>query len=374
MKKILFVAISATLLAAGCQKTEIINQVPGEALTFSTHMGKLTKASDAESTGEVNLYEQDFKVWAFKAYADAVNGDKLGQVYDNMTAIDVTSTDGVEWGTELDYYWPGVEKELDFFAVSTGATWAAPEATDENGATIPAVAGISVDIEGEGEAAGSRKLTVNDYVVNHDYPNDDLMVAEFVRQHQGMNEKNVKLHFKHALAKVQFKFLTTAPAEDVVNVNSLAVAGLKTSGTLAVSETATGYEDNTGRVEVELEWTPEDATAEFTDDKDGAITLTAEAAEFATWLVLPQDITGKTVAINYTINGRTFDQVFALTREAVTEVTDDAGNVTTPGKAAFTSWDINQVVTYTINLTPNRITFKPSVEDWAEETPQTDVN
>jgi hypothetical protein len=245
MKRILFVALAATLLAAGCQKTEIINQVPGEALTFSTHMGKLTKVSDADSSGVWNLREQDFKVWAFKAYADAVNGDVLGQVYDNMTAIDVTSADGVEWDTALDYYWPGVEKELDFFAVSTRA-WPAPEATDENGATIPAVAGISVDIEGEGVAAGSRKLTVKDYVVNHDNPNDDLMVAEFVRQHQGMNEKNVKLHFKHALAKVQFKFLTTAPAEDVVNVNSLAVAELKTSGTLEVKETATGYTDNTG--------------------------------------------------------------------------------------------------------------------------------
>ena len=380
MKKILFVAAFATLLAAGCQKTEIINQVPGDALTFSTHMGKLTKASDAESAGEVNLYEQDFKVWAFKAYEDAVNDDVLGDVYDNMTAIDVTSTDGTSWGTEIDYYWPGVEKELDFFAVSTGATWAAPAVEDgEGNVTTPAVDGITVDIDGEGVAAGSRKLTVNDYVVNHGNPNDDLMVAEFVRQHQGMNEKNVKLHFKHALAKVQFKFYTTAKAEDAVSVNSLTVAGLKTTGSLEVVETTNGYTDNTGRVEVELGWTPTDVTAAFTDDKDASITLTPEgtpagAAEFATWLVLPQDITGKTVAINYTINGRTFDQVFALTREAVTEVKDEQENVTTPGKEAFVKWDINQVITYTINLTPNRITFKPSVEEWAPETPQTDVN
>ena len=354
MKKILFVAVCATLLAAGCQKTEILNQVAGEALTFSTHMGKLTKASDADSTGVWNLHEQDFKVWAFKAYTDAVNGDEPGQVYDNITAIDVTSTDGQTWGTTTEYYWPGVNKELDFFAVSTGSTW---------GDT-----GVSVDIEGEGVAVGGRKLTVNNYTVDNTNPNDDLMVAEFVRQHQGMNEKNVKLHFKHALAKVQFKFFTTAKAEDVVSVNSLTVAGLKTTGKLEVSETATAYSDNTGRVEVSLAWTPVDATAEFTDDKEGSITLTAEAAEFATWLALPQDITGKTVSINYTINGRTFDQVFALTREAV------AGTETTEAKDAFTKWDINQVVTYTINLTPNRITFKPSVEEWDAETPQTDVN
>jgi hypothetical protein len=361
MKKILFVAVCATLLAAGCQKTEILNQVAGEALTFSTHMGKLTKASDADSTGVWNLHEQDFKVWAFKAYTDAVNGDAPGDVYDDISAIKVTSDDnGATWGTTTDYYWPGVEKELDFFAVSTGATWSET--------------GISVDIEGEGQTVGSRKLTVNNYVVNNGEPNDDLMVAEFVRQHQGMNDKNVKLHFKHALAKVQFKFYTTAKDEDTVSVNSIHVDSLKTTGTLVVEEADSLYADKTGRAAVKLSWNPADSTAQFTDDKDASITLTSEPAEFATWLVLPQDIIGRTVSINYTINGRTFDQVFALTRDAVTEVKDEQGNVTTPGKEAFVKWNINQVVTYTINLTPNRITFKPSVEKWDDETPQTDVN
>ena len=361
MKKILFVAAFAILLAAGCQKTEVINQVPGDALTFSTHMGKLTKASDADSSGVWNLHEQAFKVWAFKAYNDPVNGDAAGDVYDEISGVDVTSDDnGVTWGTTTEYYWPGVEKELDFFAVSTGATWSET--------------GVSVDIEGEGQTVGSRKLTVKNYVVNNVKPDDDLMVAEFVRQHQGMNEKNVKLHFKHALAKVQFKFYTTAKDEDTVSVNSIHVDSLKTTGTLLVEEADSLYTDKTGRAAVKLSWTPADSTAQFTDDKDASITLTSKAAEFATWLVLPQEIEGRTVSINYTINGRTFDQVFALTRDEVKEVKDEQGTVTTPGKEAFVKWDINQVITYTINLTPNRITFTPSVEDWAPETPQTDVN
>ena len=44
MKKILFLAASAILLAAGCQKTEVLNQAIGDPMTFSTGMGKLTKA------------------------------------------------------------------------------------------------------------------------------------------------------------------------------------------------------------------------------------------------------------------------------------------------------------------------------------------
>lgn len=366
MKKFFFVAIAATLLAAGCQKTEIINHVGGDLMSFSTGMSKLTKASDAESDGVVNLQEQNFKVWSYCAYADAIYGVEYGKVYDEMEALDVTYKEGA-WTTVHDYYWPGTAKKLDFFAVSTGATW-------KNGET----AGVEWAItNGGAETIGAdvRKLEVKGYTVNHENPNDDLMVSEFVRQDQNMNEKKVKLHFKHALAKVQFKFLTNAAQTDEVFVNSLVVEGLKTTGNLTVTETAETYgtDDQTGRVKVALAWTPADAVASFADDYGGDLQLTATAEEYATWLVLPQDITGKTVEIAYTINGRGFKQIFALTRPAVAEE-KDGDTVVTPAKDAFNAWGINQVITYTINLSPNKITFDPSVEGWAPETPQTDVN
>ena len=373
MKRIFFVALSATLLAAGCQKTEIINHVGGDVMTFTPAMSKLTKASDADSSGTNNLQEQNFKVWAYCAYEDAINSVEYGDVYDQISALDVTYDDGA-WTTELDYYWPGTAKKLDFFAVSTGATWAVPA-----GEGTEAVAGVEWDITNGGTetiGAGVRTLEVKGYTVNHTSPNDDLMVSEFVRQDQSMNDKKVKLHFKHALAKVQFKFLTNSAESDNVLVNSLVVAGLKTTGNLTVTETAENYgtEDKTGRAKVSLAWEPAAAVADFSDDYDGDLTLTAEAQEYATWLVLPQDITGKTVKIEYTINGRVFEQIFALTRPAVVEEKDDQGNVVTEGKDAFATWGINQVVIYTINLSPKKITFDPSVENWAPETPQTDVN
>ena len=366
MKKSFFVAIAATLLAAGCQKTEIINHVGGDLMSFSTGMSKLTKASDAKSDGVVNLQQQNFKVWSYCAYADAINGVEYGKVYDEMEALDVTYKEGA-WTTVLDYYWPGTAKKLDFFAVSTGATW-------KNGET----AGVEWAItNGGAETIGAdvRKLEVKGYTVNHENPNDDLMVSEFVRQDQSMNDKKVKLHFKHALAKVQFKFLTNAAQTDAVLVNSLVVADLKTTGNLTVTETAETYgtDDQTGRVKVALAWTPAETKANFADDHDGDLQLTATAEEYATWLVLPQDITGKTVKIAYTINGRPFEQIFALTRPAVAEE-KDGETVVTPAKDAFNAWGINQVITYTINLSPNKITFDPSVEGWAPETPQTDVN
>lgn len=367
MKRILFVALAATLLAAGCQKTEIINHVPGDAMTFSTGMSKLTKAvGDAENDGMVNLQTQNFKVWAYCAYADAINTVTYGDIYDKMSALDVTYNESA-WTTVLDYYWPGTAKKLDFFAVSTSAAWKTAEA-----------AGVECEITNGGAETigeGARTLKVKTYTVDNANPNDDLMVSEFVRQDQSMNDKKVKLHFKHALAKVQFKFLTNAAATDVVNVKSLVVEDLKTTGNLTVTETAETYgaNDQTGRVKVTLAWDPAETLADFSDDHDGDLLLTAEAVEYATWLVLPQDITGKTVKIVYTINDRQFDQIFALTRAAQAEV-KDGETVVTPAKDAFNAWGTNQVIIYTINLSPNKITFDPSVEGWEADTPLTDVN
>lgn len=393
MKKIFFVALGATLLAAGCQKTEIINHVPGEAMTFSTAMGKLTKTvgtADADNVdGMVNLQAQDFKVWAYCAYADEINEVELGDVYDEMEALDVTY--GTAWATQKDYYWPGTGKSLDFFAVST-AHWPVAEVKNDAGEVVtPAVAGVNVDITGEGETVGSRSMVISNYAVDAANPNDDLMVAEFVRQHQNMNEKKVSLHFKHALAKVQFRF-TTNPGTDAIKVNSLSVAELNTVGKLTVSEVANTYVETNGRVSVSLAWTEQATAATFNDDYDGSLTLKAPESvtdaegkvtekkndqEFATWLVLPQDITGKTVTIAYEITSstgtRNFTQTFALTRPAVAEV-KDGETIVTPGKEAFASWDINQVIVYTINLSPNKITFDPSVEPWKEADNLTDQN
>ena len=79
MKKILFVAFAATLLAAGCQKTEIINRV-GDRIGFSTQLDKITKSvgtADAANDGEENLLAQDFRVWAYYVQQTQIQGQQL---------------------------------------------------------------------------------------------------------------------------------------------------------------------------------------------------------------------------------------------------------------------------------------------------------
>lgn len=387
MKRIFFVALGATLLAAGCQKTEIINPVGGNVMTFSTNMSKLTKAGqqDAEKTGEVNLQEQNFRVWAYGAYEDQnTTAIELNNIYDGISNLDVTYTPAngeipAAWGTAKEYFWPGVGKELKFFAVSDGKASTASNVT------------IGTDI---------NSLTVADFEVTPGAYNTDLMVADFVKQHQG--DKVVDLKFHHALSKVQFVFKTVATGDATVYVQDLVVRDLETKGTLNVApkpaETPENGEENgtqtqadgetttyvgevtpvkftwalptssTSLANFEDDWTTAvaDTDTDFPANIDGvaatetdkvAMKVTATGTDsqvFTTWLMLPQSIVGKKVEITYLINERKFTSIFPLE--------------TTSLKA----WEDNQYVKYTITLAPNLISFNPSVEDWT--TPETNVD
>ena len=375
MKRIFFVALGATLLAAGCQKTEIINPVGGNVMTFSTNMSKLTKAGqqDAEKTGEVNLQEQNFRVWAYGAYEDQnTTAIELNNIYDGISNLDVTYTPAngeipAAWGTAKEYFWPGVGKELKFFAVSDGMTASASKVA------------IGEDI---------NSLTITDFEVKPAAYNTDLMVADFVKQHQG--DKVVDLKFHHALSKVQFVFKTVATGDATVYVQSLLVKDLETKGTLNVApkpaetpengtqtqadgETTTYVGEvtpvkftwalptsSTSLANFEDDWTTAvaDTDTDFPANIDGvavteadkvAMKVTATGTDsqvFTTWLMLPQSIEGKKVEITYLINERKFTSIFPLET------------------AALKAWEDNQYVKYTITLAPNLISFNPSVEDW----------
>ena len=355
MKKIFFVALAATLLAAGCQKTEIVNQV-GTPIGFSTELSKLTKG--AADSGEANLQGQDIKVWAYTAYTDETNDVEPGQVYDHISNLDLTYDEtSTKWSTELQYYWPGTGKSLDFFAVSTGKfklTTGAP----------------TVAITGMGGTLGSRTLSVTGYVVDNANANDDLMVAEFIRQNQGQNEKVVDLNFKHALSKVIFKFRTnsTDATAPIVHVTSLSINDVVTTGDLTVTEsttaatTLTGDSDGT-RVAVDFEWDLEETSAPISETFANAEKLTTTAAPYVTKLLMPQGLTGKKLTVNYTITEATEG---AEPRAFTIDFDLSAATVN--------SWGINQAITYTIALSPNTITFNPDVAPWDEVAEDTSMS
>lgn len=472
MKKILLVAALATLIAAGCEKTEVINPTLGTEMSFSPKMGKLTKAND---DGMTNLQQQGFKVTAINAYEDiyTTTKDEFNSIYDGINNTAFTYTNDA-WGTDKSYYWPGTDKDLVFLAISSA----------KDGNTIP-----SVTIDGrEGENGLYTDVIINPFTIE-DFevdapaaavdqtpavePNNDLMIADVVKQNQGDNNKVVDLHFRHTLSKVQFLFITnaqnggnteqypklqlsvdkaaiaadgteaatftvtyyenaeaqgenetanatiaskdenvpltngtsftgtdqlvgshvftatyvkdqttytsnevtvtvgnptssvvaerTANEEITVTVKSISVADIVSKGDLKVTPVweegslKTAYYFNQDGKTDTFAWTPSAEDKEvYAVTKD--LTLDTEAEIYATWLVIPQEINNLKVTINYTITtgneSRNFQSIFPLYTDQLTK------------------WNVNQYIKYTINLSPNLITFNPSVGDW--DTP-TDV-
>lgn len=371
MKKIFFVAVSATLLAAGCQKTEVLNQVnpvDGSAMTFAPNMGKLTKAPTAEGAGETNLSEQDFRLWAYYVADDPNKGTEANDIYDKMHNI-IISDNNEGWKSTKTHFWPGKGKYLKFFAISADeATTGVDEGLTAAGE--PVSSKVTVD-------PVSNTMTVSGFTVIPAAPDTDLMVADYVKakQKEADGETNtVKFKFNHALTKVQFSFRNTETNMPVY-VQQMYVERINTVADLTVN----GATDATT-----MTWGSASAPALFAGDyvNSGATTLVYEEAEniedwndavaindanymeltgtyqpFTTWLVIPQYVYNETentdlkVTIAYVIKSgdeyRQFVSTFSLGSAAVVP-----------------TWEKNQYVKYNINLTPNIIGFDAEVKPW----------
>ena len=463
MKKVLFVAIIATLIAVGCEKTEIINPNLGTEILFSPELGKLTKAEGDPTT----LQNQGFKVTAIMAYDDPNTSDsEIGGIYDNINNTSFVYNQTTGWAPSApegqdpqQYWWPGENKDLVFLAISSAKETVIPSITIDpnNGKSMQPYTISGFEVDAPGAEAN---------------PDNDLMIADAVHQNQGENNKVVDLKFRHALSKVQFLFVTngqnvqneypalilsvdnaniaingqakfsvvykpdanttvsltegysisceedetftgnvftpdtegeytftasyaadgktynsnavvvivgetpspnaverTANENITVVVNSISVADVISTGDLTVSPVWEGESIASSYTQsgenATFKWEP----STNSDDKDNYeiktdLTLTTTAVPYATWLVIPQiiksdDVSGnKTelqVVVNYTINGKPFNRTFPLYTTGLIE------------------WGVNQYIKYTINISPELITFNPSVEDWTTN-PSVDQN
>ena len=371
MKKIFFLAIAATLLAAGCQKTEVLNQVvpDGEpSMSYAPSMGKLTKA--ASQAGLDTLRKQDFHLWAYYVKADANRAADANDVYDGMSNIKVDNNNG-SWSTDPIHFWPGSGKRLRFFAVSANENISTQLFTEGN--IVPDV--LTAEDEGYNpETSNFGGLKINTFKVDSDNPYSDLMVADSLTQDQSVLD--VKLNFRHALSKVQFLFkndkatvkegetidprtqvwVQHVEVKEVANVGSLTVAAASEDAkrfTWNPSATETFIAEYVGSPATDLNIAEDgyDKKAEnYTKSDDNCMKLTGSYTEYATWLVIPQNLTveDKTlkVEIVYVIGDRQFVASFPLQQ------------------GTLTAWNPNQFIKYNINLSPNIIGFNPTVEDW----------
>ena len=394
MKKILFAAFAASLLAAGCQKTEIVGTTPtnGPEMTFSTETKKITKAEGDETTltlphpnatGLQNLQAQGFNIWAYADYdiSTSANVNETSGIFDGMENWYVGYSNG-GWSANKAFYWPGKGKQLHFFAVSgsrktNSSTTENLSPADYNVTNTPLFSNNKTTTSNATEA----KMTITGYEVSEN-ADDDLMVADFLTQDQESKVNDVTgkvaLNFRHTLSKVQFVFKTIELPDDLsVYIQKLTVTGLKNKGDLEVKASvpatkadavttvvAPKWSNQSGTVNFVVEsanavtfengetidYVMNDTTKEYDSNKGDRLTQNSNSEPLVTWLMMPQTITDtSTIEVFYLINNRQFKAVFPLKREAVA------------------AWDENTFTKYTITLSPNLITFDANVsKDWED--------
>ena len=403
MKKVLFVAIIATLIAVGCEKTEIINPNLGTEILFSPELGKLTKA---EGDIDATLKAQGFKVSAINAYEDLyTTASEFNTVYREMNNLQfIYGTNGWALQNGQSYFWPGTGKDLVFLAVSsktTGVVIPAIPIYDETTEPTEKDFGISGTPENDanGKPTGAytnisvNNFTIPDFTITpptyvkegstnvgaQTGADDDLMVAKVVIQNQDDNDGanvvkgQVKLDFSHTLSKVQFIFTTNTTDAYPVTVNKVEIKDVINKATLGVgvsfaegSRTSTNtYDwspsvDNTTAVDyLALKDEANKNYKDFVIDYNLSLVKDSELT-YATWLVIPQSLEGKMVSITYTITDTNNNSATA---------TAQFTSVFPLYTSTLTTWSRNQYVRYKINLSPNLITFNPIVsEDWSNPT------
>ena len=427
MKKIFSIALAATLLAAGCQKTEVIGTTDnGPAMTFSTEMQKITKADGDATTnpgelpeGDPNLQANGFRIWAFADYDTAVNSNNVtgDRIYDEMSG-DLITFNGSTWEhvDNKEYYWPAEQRNLMFFAVSAqeditskitpthgiAAPYPSP-ATDSEAAELPDFTGAKLEITG---FKVSNAATVEPAIP---VASNDLMVANFRNQNSGKVSESVNLKFNHALTKVQFVFSTTTDPyykageknikgeeqkggelkEDGVAprvyVQKVEVKDLFNTGKLTASPTGTVTADGSNAYysKVLLQWTEQSNPTTFTatwpydgtkfpesfeiiGTTDGKLTPSSSADKKSLLLTGQPKPFATWFMLPQELGDKLVTITYVINERQFSAMFPLEGST---DNNKITAWDVNQYVKYNISLTPDMILFGATVSEW---TPQID--
>lgn len=398
MKRLIFIA-SLAMLAVGCQKTEIQNEVL-TPIGFSTEVGKQTRAIVQDTEYKT---DQPFAVYAYGHQGNAA----ATTVMDNVEVGYTDATIGenptpAKWSAtgDIKYYWPNdPNTKLDFYAYSPAAV-TSPTA-EKNHQKI--LTGTVSHTEKENDNDTDYGLKLTGYVHNNAYV--DFMVAapilEACYSDQDGTTGNetgltsVPMAFGHKMTQVNFT-VKIKDGESYPNVN-FAINSITLNNIKCVADYSYLFEtDNDDDTKA---WTTTSQLASYrvypattltnigTDadpvnnmnDAPSLINADSETTEVAVVLetdagtsvtkanpgrsfittpvtMIPQDFdqsNPQSFTIVYTISGT------GVATETVTKTFKFAEAAT-----SAPAWGVNQKITYTLTISLNEITFAPSVVAW----------
>ncbi len=396
MKRLIFIA-SLAMLAVGCQKTEIQNEVL-TPIGFSTEIGKQTRAivdnpAPAQDGSTPTLVAhpttQPFAVYAYGHQGNAA----ATTVMDNVEVSYQTDT----WkATSGSYYWPNDHPSttLNFYAFSpyiqrpatqSVTASAAPTATDAD--KIMTVTSLSHTENGGLVFEGYNHT--NMYV---DFMEATSVIGAKYSDPDGLQNNNsvtsgtVPMTFNHMMTQVLFKVTTdelypgiTFTVESIT-LNNVNNQGSYNDGTWTPEGSGTyiifpANNANGANAKNPLNTVDDDQTTNVDERQmEAEIALTNEAnatvnASMTTTgvIMIPQDLIASTTG-DAAVNGQSFTIVYRIAgtgvaSETVTKTVDLYKDASTT-----INWEASKKITYTVKIGLKEILFEPSVANWTPET------
>lgn len=360
MKRLLIVA-SAAILAAGCQKTFVQDEVQ-TPIGFSTEVGKQTRAIVQQSGENSYLTSQPFAVYAY-GHQNAGNGDVATTIMNNVEIFYDDQKDG-KWRAngDITYYWPNDPRTtINFYAYSPSYS-EEPSATENHQKLNGGISHSETD-----------GLSITGYVHSNMYV--DFMVADPVSgatysdqngTATGTPTTSVPLSFNHRMTQLVFKVKTdkTYSDEIIFTLKSITLHGIKNTANITngvFTNDAYGnasYVIYPAKAESDANGAPglnadQTATLEVDD-------VLSEVTEIIPVTMIPQafDNNNQSFTVVYTVSG---------TGVATETVSKTFAFADTP------QWDANKCITYTLSVGLKEITFDPSVAEWNPESGSFDI-
>ena len=391
--KRLFIIASLAILAVGCQKTEIQNEVQ-TPIGFSTETGKLTRAIVNDTKFDAT---QPFAVYAYSHQwidedDDAVKDQGEETIADVMTNVEVISTDpsndAAPWKTNdlFTYYWPNDPRtNINFYAYSPS------HMTAERNTNVNTTADRKLNdlaVMSHSETSG---MELRGYVHENMYV--DFMVATPVKGSRyafpnGTNAPSqpagvVPMTFNHQMTQILFNVTTdkaypgvTFTVEEITLKNIIKTAtytntSLTSTGTYAngtwTSESAT--EINREIINTYTIFPADDEDAEELSNESTATTYESMLTTPVT--MIPQKMlkaTSQVLAGNDSYKDEAAGQMFmikySISGDGVADETVVRHVPFRTTDAEVLNWAPNKKITYTVKIGLNEIYFLPSVADW----------
>lgn len=423
MKRFFILVSMVALVAAGCTKTIIKNEVE-TPISFSTESGKLTRAIVDGTT----LYEdQPFGVYAFANQAITENQAITYTTTEFMPNVEITKQDlytsqGVAGQDQVldtwrsatgSYYWPNDPRTtINFYAYSP---YIGTNAASVKNHQTMTVTGLDQVDDNPSTQDNERKLSFTAYEHSNMYV--DFMVATPVMgatfgdpngdDNYADADGKVPMVFHHQMTQIIFTVKTNAAYSGVnFAVESITLKNIKdkanfthtyasnygewgghakVSGVFKIfpeDETQYGEQTNSSDYDYDFDANLKSGETNYNaSDATGKIITNQVVLTTVPVTMIPQTMvqtTKQPVAGSDTYASEVTAQVFEIeytvagTGVAKEKVVKHVPFYAVDAATAALPWGVNQKITYNVVIGLNEITFEPSVAVWDDGKTQND--